>query len=309
MLAAFLSFRHLQQAPPPPPTPPLGESVPVTVTTAAPVADVRPAVAAPEPAPARSEAPEPSPALPAPVDAPARPAPPPPPTPAPKPAPKPRAAPPVETPAPEPKPSAVARPKPTRAKPTPELDLNALARRLPTERRAQKDLDLSVLAASLPRGSAAKPQQQASLNLDALAASLPAGGHRAAAAQRGPARAETAALARPAVGAAQALSGDVAGALMAKIKPRWNGLDCDVPGADTIVVRVRFSVDAAGRLTGEPEGSVTGGAPDGVMQAAARGAERAVRVSAPFDDVPPEQRRLMNPVTVRFSAAQSCRGR
>ena len=75
-------------------------------------------------------------------------------------------------------------------------------------------------------------------------------------------------------------------------------------------MRVRFSVDAAGRLTGDPEvASVTGDAPESVKQAAARGAERAVRVSAPYDDVPPDQRRLMNPVIVRFSAAQSCKGR
>ena len=147
------------------------------------------------------------------------------------------------------------------------------------------------------------------MNLDALAASLPAGGRRAAAAERGPARAETAAQARPAVGAAKGLSGNVAGALMAKIKPHWNGLNCEIEGADTIVVRVRFSVDGAGRLTGDPEGSVTGEAPDGVKQAAARGAEAAVRASAPFDEVPADQRRFMNPVTVKFSAAQSCHGR
>jgi hypothetical protein len=111
----------------------LEPSVPVTLVARAPVADVRPAVEAPEVQTAQT--PEPAPPTPEP--------------PAPEPAPAP--------PAPPPKPAAAA-PAPTPPKPQPTLDLNALAK---SAKPTQRQLDLNKLAQSTPRPT---------LDLDSLAA-------------------------------------------------------------------------------------------------------------------------------------------
>lgn len=288
----------LRRAPPPPPLM-LGSSTPVSIVSEAPAAEPAP-VPAPVPTPAR--APEPSPAPEPPAPPPPRPAPAPPaprpPAPTPRPVPAPR---PVAAPAPRPAP-APPPPLPRPAPPAPRrpaLDLDALSRSLPQRRPAAPSLDLQQLARDLPR-SAARPAAPA-LDLDRLASTLPAG--RPAAATRGPPR--------PAAGppARTGLSGDVAGALRAKVQPRWN-LNCDLEGADTVAVKVRFAVDSAGQLIGAPSTvSVTGEASEGAKSAFARGAEAAVRAAAPFTEVPPDQRRFMNPAILNFNAAQACRNR
>ncbi len=305
IVAVVLGMRRA--APPPPPLT-LGASTPVSIVSEAPAAEPTPT---PAPAPVKAQAPEPAPTPPAPE-------PPAPTPPAPRPAPRaapapPRPAPPAPTPPPVPRPAPQAatpprpappRPAPTPPRPTPAprrpaLDLDALSRSLPQRRPAEASLDLQQLARNLPR-SAARPAAP-SLDLDRLASSLPA--RAPAAAARGPARPAVA----PPVRAG--LSGDVAGALRAKVQPRWS-LNCDLDGADTVVVKVRFSVDAAGALAGAPSTvSVTGEASEGAKAAFARGAEAAVRAAAPFTEVPPDQRRFMNPAILNFNAAQACRNR
>lgn len=274
----------------------IGQATPVTVVSSAPEADIRPAIQAPEPAPAASEEPEPapSPEPPAAVESPTLPAPPPP---APRavapPKPPPAAAAPALRPPPRPKPAA-----------KPDLDLGKLADSLPAARAKPQTLDLGALASSLP----SRPTRAArSLDLDALTSSLPTGGARHTAAARGPARPETAAQARPAVGAATGLSADELGALREKLIRLWN-LNCDVPGAGSVIARVRMRLSPDGSLAGAPELVDTSGDADAaVIRAASQRAISAVNRGAPYSEIPPEQLKVHNDIVFKFDARQACR--
>ena len=226
-------------------------SVPVTIVSEAPVANVRPAEQAPVEALAATEVPEPA--------ATPEPAVPPPPVPVPTPKatpppPKPAVAKPAPTPAP--KKQEQAKPKP------PTLDLDRLAKSLAPSRPAK------------PRSSAAK----------------------------GPARAETAAEARLAVGQANALAASALSTLSADLSRRWNP-NCEVEGGADVDVRVAFRLGAAGQIVGSVE-STADRSGDAVVRAAADRAKRAVHQAAPFDNLPDEL--YGERIVVRFNARQAC---
>lgn len=258
-------------------------SVPVKLVTSAPVADVRPAVEAPEPAEALTPEPEPSapppeeaPAPPEPVPAPPTPAPPPPP---PKPAPKP------------------APPKPAPPKPEPKLDLDALASKLP--KRKEPKLDLEALAKQRP-----DPRAQAKLDLDALAASRPP---RPASGRRGEARPEQAPQAREAVGAAQGLTADEASLLASKLNRLWNP-NCAAEGASGVQVRVNIRLTQTGDLAAPPR-LLGGQQGDPVWQAAAQRALTAVARGAPYTELPADRYNVWKDINFNFNGREACRGR
>lgn len=233
---------------------PLVNSVPVSI-----VSDIEIAAA-----PADNPQPEPSPedGATAPVETPPEPVPPeptpspPPPAPRPTPpTPRPTPRPPEKAPAPRPTPAPTPRPTPPRpappapekARPTPP----APARPNPTP----------------PRPAPAKPAP--GLDLDALA---------------GPPR-PTPNRGRPATGqqgsgqASQATGPQIT-AIFNQVYPNWI-LPCDIPGADELRIQVDLTLSADGRITRGP--TLVNPQSSAVYRAAADGALRALRQTAPFD--------------------------
>ena len=151
-------------------------------------------------------------------------------------------------PAPTPRPTPTPTPRPTPPRPTPPR---------PTPPRPTP-----------PRPAPAQPQP--SLDLDALA------GPRRPAPTPGP---------RPATGqqgrgqAAQA-TGPQLTAIFNQVYPNWT-LPCDIPGANQLRIEMDLTLSADGRITAGP--TLRNARSDAVYRAAADGALRAIRQTAPFD--------------------------
>ena len=180
------------------------------------------------------------------------------------------AAPPQSTaPAPEPKPTP---PTPTVTKPVPAL-------------------------APVKTAPPAKPQK--ALDLDALSASV-SRMVRPSSAAKGPARPETSAVARPALGAS--LSTAAMSGLTEELQRRWNP-NCDVEGGKEVQVRVSFVIGAGGQVVGDVASQIKG-AQNAVAQAAAERAVRAVYAAAPFRALPREF--YGDRIAVNFNAREAC---
>ena len=230
---------------------PLVNSVPVSI-----VSDIEIAAA-----PADNPQPEPSPedGATAPVETPPEPVPPEPeptpPQPAPRPTPptpRPTPRPPEKAPAPRPTPAPTPRPTPPRPTPTPPEKAR------PTPPRPNP---------TPPRPAPAKPAP--GLDLDALA---------------GPPR-QTPNRGRPATGqqgsgTASQATGPQITAIFNQVYPNWI-LPCDIPGADELRIQVDLTLSADGRITRGP--TLVNPQSSAVYRAAADGALRALRQTAPFD--------------------------
>jgi len=230
---------------------PLVNSVPVSI-----VSDIEIAAA-----PADNPQPEPSPedGATAPVETPPEAVPPEPePTPpAPRPtppAPRPAPRPPEKAPAPRPTPAPTPRPTPPR--PTP-----------PEKARPTPPTPARPTPPAPARPAPAKPAP--GLDLDALA---------------GPPR-PTPNRGRPATGqqgsgqASQATGPQIT-AIFNQVYPNWI-LPCDIPGADELRIQVDLTLSADGRITRGP--TLVNPQSSAVYRAAADGALRALRQTAPFD--------------------------
>jgi outer membrane biosynthesis protein TonB len=252
-------------------SPPKPASVtPVSLVSASDLANARAALQAQKPQTA--QAPEPMPPQPE-----AKPLPSPePPTPTPAPAKsQPVPTPPKPVPSPQAKPQTLNLDQLSRQK-SQSLDLDSLSRPAPA---ARKSLDLASLASGSPPG--AKPS----------------------AAQRGPARVETAEVARNAVGPATALSADARSYLAAKLIRLWNPL-CGVEDAANVVVRVNIRLSPEGRVLAVRDLS----SQEGQMQhAAAVRALTAVKQAEPYDGLPKEQYAAWRDVNFNFIAKDACR--
>ena len=184
----------------------------------------------------------------APAAPPPEPEPPPPAPPQPRPTP-----PPPPTPAPTPVKKA---PTPPRPRPTPPRPAPPRA----TPPRAQP---------TPPRPAPAQPRED-TLDLDKLA---------------GPPRPATRPGARPATGqqgqgSAPQATGPQLTAIFNQVYPNWV-LPCDIPGARDLRIQMDVTIDRNGRITSGP--TLIGARGDPVWRAAADGAIRALRQSAPFD--------------------------
>ncbi len=232
---------------------PLVNSVPVSI-----VSDIEIAAA-----PADNPQPEPSPedGATAPIETPPEPVPPapeptpPPPAPRPTPpAPRPAPRPPEKAPAPRPTPTP--RPTPPRPAPTP-----------PEKARPTPPTPARPTPPAPARPAPAKPAP--GLDLDALA---------------GPPR-PTPNRGRPATGqqgsgqASQATGPHIT-AIFNQVYPNWI-LPCDIPGADELRIQVDLTLSADGRITRGP--TLVNPQSSAVYRAAADGALRALRQTAPFD--------------------------
>jgi outer membrane biosynthesis protein TonB len=189
---------------------------------------------------------------------------PPPPPPEPRPVAK------VEPPRPMPKPRPTPTPKP-QVKPKP-----APARLSP----AQDSFSLDALQASISKAVRHSPPAPAS-------------------ARRGPARAETALVARVDAGTGLSQS-DIAG-LTQLLQRLWNP-DCSVD--DRAIIPVTFTVSYDGHLQGRVNAGGRENSPNPVIYAAARRAIDAVHEAAPYA---PTYRGLT--ITVNFNAAKACADR
>lgn len=114
------------------------------------------------------------------------------------------------------------------------------------------------------------PRREETLDLDALA---------------GPARPATRPGTRPATGqqgqgAAPRATGTQITAIFNQVYPNWI-LPCDIPGARNLRIQMDVTLDARGRITSGP--TLIGAQSDPVWRAAADGAVRAIRQTAPFD--------------------------
>lgn len=101
----------------------------------------------------------------------------------------------------------------------------------------------------------------------------------------GPARPATRPGTRPATGqqgrgAAPQATGPQVTAIFNQVYPNWI-LPCDIPGARDLRIQMDVTLDARGRITGGP--NLIGARSDSVYRAAADGAVRALRQTAPFD--------------------------
>ncbi len=202
-------------------------------------------------------------------------------TPVPVPAAKPPA--PAAAAPPPPRPAPTPRPVPTRPAPTPRPI--AAPKPAPTSQpKASRPFSLDALEADIARASRARPA-------------------RPAFAVRGPARAETAPRARPDTGqgASQTVSASDMQGLQQLLERLWNP-SCDAPGADAVIVPVRFSVGDDGALIGR----VVDVRPDAkpVVAAAARRAIDAVHEAEPF--AAPFRGKSF---TVNFDAHKACANR
>ena len=179
---------------------------------------------------------------------------------APQPAP-PEPTPPAPTPPPAPRPSPTPRPTPPRPNPPRPAPPTPTPPR-PTPPRPTP-----------PRPTPPRPaptQPTAPLDLDALA------GPRRPAPTPGP-RAPTR---RQGQGQASQATGPQITAIFNQVYPNWT-LPCDIPGADQLRIEMDVTLSADGRISSGP--TLRNARSDSVYRAAADGALRALRQTAPFD--------------------------
>ncbi|MDZ4062085.1 MAG: hypothetical protein U1C75_13035, partial [Brevundimonas sp.] len=81
-------------------------------------------------------------------------------------------------------------------------------------------------------------------------------------------------------GAAPQATGPQITAVFNQVYPNWI-LPCDIPGADNLRIQMDVTLDEQGRITAGP--TLIGARADPVWRAAADGAIRAIRQTAPFD--------------------------
>jgi outer membrane biosynthesis protein TonB len=155
----------------------------------------------------------------------------------------------------------------------------------------------------LPK-TAPTPKPEKSLDLDALSASISNMARPAApkpsSAAKGPARTETAPVARQTLGtglSAAALSG-----LTDELQRRWNP-NCDVEGGRDVQVRVVFTLGAGGQVVGDVTPQIKGAATP-VARVAAERAVSAVFAASPFRNLPREF--YGDKIAVNFNAREAC---
>lgn len=162
---------------------------------------------------------------------------------------------------PEPVPPEPAPPPPPRPTPTPAPVKKATPPR-PTPPRPTPP--------PRPQPPRPTPPREPTLDLDALAGPPrpgPRPGPRAPTGQTG-------------AGAAPQATGPQITAVFNQVYPNWI-LPCDIPGADALRIQMDVTLDEQGRITAGP--TLIGARSDPVWRAAADGAIRAIRQTAPFD--------------------------
>ena len=248
---AFVTFAHKMDED----ETPLVASVPVTIVSeeviqAAPADNPQPEPSPDDAATAPVQQPDPVPPTPEPTPPQPQPRPTPtpprptPPRPAPTPTPTQKPTPTPTPPRPTPRPQPPTPAPPTKAQPTPRPATPAPAR--PAPQRTEPSLDLDALAGpTRPTNNRGRP----------------------ATGQQG-------------AGTASQATGPQITAIFNQVYPNWI-LPCDIPGADELRIQVDLTLSADGRITKGP--TLVNPQSSAVYRAAADGALRALRQTAPFD--------------------------
>lgn len=257
---------------------PLVASVPVTIVSeeviqAAPADNPQPEPSPDDAATAPVQQPDPVPPTPEPTPPQPQPRPTPtpprptPPRPAPTPTPTPKPTPTPTPPRPTPRPQPPTPAPPTKAQPTPRPATPAPAR--PAPQRTEPSLDLDALAGpTRPTNNRGRP-----------------------------------ATGQTGAGTASRATGPQLAALGAQVTPNWN-LNCDLPGMDSLVIRVTVRLTADGQIVGAPR--LEQPRSDATGRAASDAMLRALRATAPFD-VPAGFQ--AQEVPFRFETARQCGNR
>ncbi|WP_374575418.1 energy transducer TonB [Phenylobacterium sp.] len=151
------------------------------------------------------------------------------------------------------------------------------------------------------------PSKKASsdLDFDSLLASISKSGKSAGAeranAKKGASQAETATEARPDLGSG--LSASALNGLADELQRRWNP-NCEVEGAQNVMIRATFTLGSTGQVIGDVKLDVRSGADPAVARAAADRARRAVYAAAPFRSLPREL--YGQKIAVNFNAREAC---
>ena len=208
---------------------------------------------------------------------------------------------------PEPTPEAVpAPPAPVQAAPAPAPTPKVAPAPAP---KPKPTLDLDALAANLPKP---KPQpRRPALDLEALAANVrtppqPRAGPTRANAAQGPARVETDTKARPAVGAAQGLSGSEIDALRSKLIKLWNP-NCGVEGAANVLIRVEMRLTPDGRVIEAVDLDADKNQSHPVLSAASARALSAVARGQPYSELSRDTYAFWRDIIFTFNARDACR--
>lgn len=195
----------------------------------------------------------------------------------------------TEEPAPEAPPEpAPPPPQPAPPPPTPKATTKPTEKAAPTPtpktqtKPVEKGLDLDALSASLTRPARNTPPRPSS-------------------AAQGTNRAETAPIARQTTGTGLAAGVAVQG-LQDELQRRWNP-NCDVVGGRDVLVRVIFRLGVGGQVVGDVKSEIKS-AQNGVAQAGAERAVRAVYAAAPFRGLPREF--YGDTIAVNFNAREAC---
>lgn len=112
-----------------------------------------------------------------------------------------------------------------------------------------------------------------------------------------------------AVGASKQLSAGAKGYVLTlgtDLGRRWNP-NCLVEGGADVNIKVSFIVSSNGRLLADPVSSGKDAAPGSLMRAGSDAAVRAIRMTEPFPNFPPEL--YGEKITVNFNANQVCANR
>ena len=159
---------------------------------------------------------------------------------------------------------------PTPPEPVPPEPVPAPPRPTPTPAPVKKATPPRPTPPARPQPPRPTPPREPTLDLDALAGPPrpgPRPGPRPPTGQTG-------------AGAAPQATGPQITAVFNQVYPNWI-LPCDIPGADALRIQMDVTLDEQGRITAGP--NLIGARSDPVWRAAADGAVRAIRQTAPFD--------------------------
>lgn len=147
-----------------------------------------------------------------------------------------------------------------------------------------------------PRPTPPRPaprREEPTLDLDALAG----------APRTTPNRGRTPATGQQGSGSASQATGPQSTAFFNQIYPNWI-LPCDIPGANELRIQIDVTLSRDGRITDGP--TLVSPRSDAVYRAAADGAMRALRQTAPFDVPSGFEGGAFRPI---FNTERACRGR
>jgi outer membrane biosynthesis protein TonB len=166
----------------------------------------------------------------------------------------------------------------------------------PTPRPAERTPPPPRATPTPPRPTPPRPaprREEPTLDLDALAG----------APRTTPNRGRTPATGQQGSGSASQATGPQSTAFFNQIYPNWI-LPCDIPGADQLRIQIDVTLSRDGRITAGP--TLVSPRSDPVYRAAADGAIRALRQTAPFDVPAGFEGGTFRPA---FNTERACRGR